>query len=130
MAAAPSEAPWADRVLAGLGSLLELVAAEPDRARIVIVEAPTAGAGGREARYAETVAELTAILREGRAVELGRRGARPRPSRTPRSPGWPGSSSSASPSAGRSPPSICCPSSPASSSSLISALARDPETRS
>jgi AcrR family transcriptional regulator len=67
VAAAPIEAPWADRVLAGLGELLELVAAEPDRARIVIVEAPTAGAAA-EARYAGTVARLTAILREGRAV--------------------------------------------------------------
>ena len=71
MAAAPSEAPWADRVMAGLGALLELVAAEPDRARIVIVEAPTAGAAG-EARYAATVAELTAVLREGRPVGHGR----------------------------------------------------------
>jgi AcrR family transcriptional regulator len=67
VAAAPIEAPWADRVLAGLGALLELVAAEPDRARIVIVEAPTVGAAA-EARYAGTVAQLTAILREGRAV--------------------------------------------------------------
>ena len=67
VAAAPIEAPWADRVLAGLGALLELVAAEPDRARIVIVEAPTAGAAA-ETRYAGTVAQLTAILREGRAA--------------------------------------------------------------
>jgi AcrR family transcriptional regulator len=73
VAAAPTEAPWADRVLAGLGALLELVAAEPDRARIVIVEAPTAGAAA-ERRYAETVAELTAILRDGRAVDSGGEG--------------------------------------------------------
>jgi AcrR family transcriptional regulator len=70
VAASPSEAAWADRVLAGLGSLLELVAAEPDRARIVIVEAPTAGAEA-EARYAATIAELTAVVREGRAVSPG-----------------------------------------------------------
>jgi AcrR family transcriptional regulator len=74
VASAPPDAPWADRVLAGLGATLELVAAEPDRARIVIVEAPTAGAAA-ERRHAETIAELTAILREGRAV--GPRGEAP-----------------------------------------------------
>jgi AcrR family transcriptional regulator len=57
---------WPDRILAGLRTLLELIAAEPDRARIVIVEANAAGAAA-EARYAETVAELTAAVREGRS---------------------------------------------------------------
>jgi AcrR family transcriptional regulator len=69
-AAAGPEEPWADRVLAGLRVLLELVDAEPDRARIAIVETRTAGPAA-EARYGETVARLIEILREGRSVEAG-----------------------------------------------------------
>jgi AcrR family transcriptional regulator len=69
-AAVGEGAPWADRVMAGLRELLEQVAAEPERARIVIVEANTAGPAG-ERRYAETVAELSAVLREGRGAESG-----------------------------------------------------------
>jgi AcrR family transcriptional regulator len=65
--AAEAEEGWADRVLAGLGELLRLVAEEPDRARIVIVEAPTAGAAA-ERRHAGLVAELSAALRAGRAA--------------------------------------------------------------
>jgi AcrR family transcriptional regulator len=64
-AAIDADAPWASRVRTGLEVLLELVAAEPDRARIVIVESRTAGAAA-ESRYAETVAQLTAVLRDGR----------------------------------------------------------------
>jgi AcrR family transcriptional regulator len=67
VAAVDGEAPWRDRVVEGLRELLELAAAEPDRARIVIVEAPRAGPAG-EARYAETVAGLAAWLREGRSA--------------------------------------------------------------
>jgi AcrR family transcriptional regulator len=61
---------WPDQILAGLRTLLELIAAEPDRARIVIVEANAAGAAA-EARYAETVAELTEAVREGRSDAVG-----------------------------------------------------------
>jgi AcrR family transcriptional regulator len=57
---------WEDRVVAALRALLELAAAEPDRARVAIVEAPTAGPAA-QARYAETVARLAAGLREGRS---------------------------------------------------------------
>lgn len=57
---------WEDRVVGGLRALLELAAAEPDRARIVIVEAPTAGPAA-QARYAEAAARLAAGLREGRS---------------------------------------------------------------
>lgn len=66
-AVAGSDQPWADRVLAGLRALLELVDAEPDRARVAIVEAPTAGPAA-EARYAETVSGLIEVLREGRSA--------------------------------------------------------------
>lgn len=69
-AAAAGEGPWRDRVMAALRALLELVAAEPDRARVVIVEARTAGAAG-EARYEATVARLAAALRGGRTAAAG-----------------------------------------------------------
>ncbi len=64
--AVAEESRWEDRVVEALRALLELAAAEPDRARIAIVEAPTAGAAA-QARYAETVARLAAGLREGRS---------------------------------------------------------------
>lgn len=64
-AAAGEGAPWASRVEAGLRELLSMAAAEPDRARIVIVEAKTAGRAA-ERRYADTAAELAALIREGR----------------------------------------------------------------
>src|SRR5215207_6161500 len=69
-AAAAGEGRWPDRVMAALRALLELIAAEPDRARVVIVEARTAGSAG-EARYEATVARLAAALREGRAAAAG-----------------------------------------------------------
>jgi AcrR family transcriptional regulator len=69
-AAAAAEDDWADRVLAGLRALLELAAAEPDRARVVIVEALTAGPAG-EARYAASAERLAAALREGRSGAAG-----------------------------------------------------------
>jgi AcrR family transcriptional regulator len=69
-AAVGDGAPWADRVRAGLRELLELIAAEPDRARIAIIEVRTAGPAA-EARYAETIERLTAVLREGRDAEPG-----------------------------------------------------------
>jgi hypothetical protein len=67
---AAGEDGWDERVRAGLRALLELAAAEPDRARVVIVEARTAGAAG-EARYEATVARLVAALREGRTAAAG-----------------------------------------------------------
>jgi len=68
LAAIDPEAPWRDRVVQGLREVLELAAAEPDRAHVAIVEAPTAGPVA-EARYAETVARLAAGLREGRSTD-------------------------------------------------------------
>lgn len=58
---------WEDRIVEALRAILELAAAEPDRARIAIVEAPTAGPAA-QARCAETVARLAAGLREGRTT--------------------------------------------------------------
>jgi AcrR family transcriptional regulator len=68
--AVPEGAGWAERASAGLRELLESIAAEPWRARIVFVEAHTAGPAA-EARYAETMAELAGFLRGGRALRAG-----------------------------------------------------------
>ena len=59
--------PWPDRFCAGLRRLLELAAADADRARAVIVEANTAGPAG-EARHAETIAEVAVALGGARSV--------------------------------------------------------------
>jgi AcrR family transcriptional regulator len=66
-AATAAEASWAGTVLVGLRTILELAASEPDRARIAVVEARTAGPAG-EARYAQTVAQLGEVLRQGRST--------------------------------------------------------------
>lgn len=65
-AAVAGKGRWEDRVAAALRAFLEMAAADPDRARVAIVEAPTAGPAA-QARYAETVARLAASLREGRS---------------------------------------------------------------
>jgi AcrR family transcriptional regulator len=66
-AAAPPGAPWPDRFCAGLRRLLELAAADPARARVVIVEANTVGPEG-EARHARIMAEAALALRGARSV--------------------------------------------------------------
>jgi AcrR family transcriptional regulator len=67
-ASLPAGAPWPERFCAGLRRLLELVAADPDLARIVVVEANTAGPAG-EARYSATLEEVVVALGGARAVE-------------------------------------------------------------
>ena len=64
---------WEDRVVGALRVLLELAAAEPDRARVAIVEAPTAGPAA-QARYSETVARLAEGLHEGRSADASAEG--------------------------------------------------------
>jgi AcrR family transcriptional regulator len=61
----PPDAPWAEMVGEVLRRLLLAIAAEPSRARIVFVEAQTAGPAAEE-RYAETMAEAARLLRRGR----------------------------------------------------------------
>lgn len=63
--AAPQDVSWAEAVGAVLQKLLLTIAAEPLRARIVFVEAQTAGPAAEE-RYAETMAEPARLLRQGR----------------------------------------------------------------
>ncbi len=66
-AALPRDAPWPERVCVALRVSLELIAAEPLRARIVLVEVQTAGSSAL-ARYQATLDELIALLRHGRAL--------------------------------------------------------------
>jgi AcrR family transcriptional regulator len=61
----PVDAEWPEQVCRVLGAVLELIAAEPLRARLLLVEAQTAG-GAALARYEETIDRLVPILRRGR----------------------------------------------------------------
>jgi AcrR family transcriptional regulator len=67
-AADPADAPWPERYRVCLRRLLELAAADPDRARIVLVEALAAGTAGG-ARYAATLGEVAAALSGARSIE-------------------------------------------------------------
>jgi AcrR family transcriptional regulator len=66
-ASVPASAPWPERVCAALRSLLELIAAEPFRARIVLVEALTAGEAAFS-RHEALLDDVAQTLRAGRAL--------------------------------------------------------------
>lgn len=57
--------PWPERIAAGLGALIELLAAEADIARMAMVEVTAAGDDAR-ARYRAALARFTPFLEEGR----------------------------------------------------------------
>lgn len=59
--------PWPDKVGAGLGALLEQVAAHPNVARACLVEAPTAGPESA-ARHEGALKRFTPLLRPGREL--------------------------------------------------------------
>lgn len=61
------EGPWADRVGAALGALFADVAAHPDAARVVLVEAVAAGAEPA-AKHEAALKRLAALLRPGREL--------------------------------------------------------------
>jgi AcrR family transcriptional regulator len=63
-------APWPEQVCAVLASLLELIAAEPFRARIVLTEAHTAGAAALQ-RHEALLEETALLLCEGRVLRPG-----------------------------------------------------------
>jgi AcrR family transcriptional regulator len=65
--AVPPSAPWPEQVCAALHSLLELIAAEPFRARLVLAESHTAGELALQ-RYQSLLDEAALLLREGRAL--------------------------------------------------------------
>lgn len=60
-----AEAPWADQIASGLEIFLEMVIAEPARARLCIVEAQAAGTEAL-ARYQAMLESMAPKLREGR----------------------------------------------------------------
>jgi AcrR family transcriptional regulator len=66
------ELPWAEQIAAGLRVLVELIVAEPQRARLVLVEAQGAGRSAYR-RYEEAMDEAVPKLAEGR--ELRPKGA-------------------------------------------------------
>jgi AcrR family transcriptional regulator len=65
VAALPPGTDWPEQVCAVLRALLGMIAAEPLRARIMLVEAQTAGKAAL-ARYEETIDSLVPLLRRGR----------------------------------------------------------------
>lgn len=62
---AAADEPWPERIAAGLGALVELLAAESDVARMAMVEVTTAGDEAR-GRYRAALARFTPFLEEGR----------------------------------------------------------------
>src|ERR1044072_2669491 len=60
-----AEQPWADQIAAGLEVFLEMVVAEPARAKLCIVESQAAGAAAL-ARYQAMLESVAPKLREGR----------------------------------------------------------------
>lgn len=60
-----SEQPWVDQIASGLQVFLEMVVAEPARAKLCIVEAQAAG-GASLARYQAMLERAAPKLREGR----------------------------------------------------------------
>lgn len=65
VATQPAGGSWGERVAAGLRTLLEIVAAEPLAARVVLVEAPTAGAAAL-ARHERNLECAAGLFRRGR----------------------------------------------------------------
>ncbi len=66
--AVPVELPWPDQVRDGLRGLLGLIATEPARARLCLVEAPKGGPG-LVAAYEGALDGAVAWLRQGRALK-------------------------------------------------------------
>lgn len=59
---------WSEGIATGLRALTGLIAAEPDRARLCLIEAPAGGAE-MSARFEALLDRVAAKLREGRALE-------------------------------------------------------------
>lgn len=66
--AAPGEMSWPEQISTGLRALLALVAANPARARLCLVEAQTGGPG-LSARFEAALDRVAAKLRQGRALD-------------------------------------------------------------
>ena len=71
-----AERPWLERVRIGLGSLVELLAADPGLARVAVVEAVVAGAEARRRQLA-AIERIAALLEAGRTSESNGEAASP-----------------------------------------------------
>ena len=71
-----AEERWPDRARAGLAALLEALAAEPEQARLALVDVGAAGPAAQR-RFRAAVQRLTPLLRRGARLRPGR----PRPAR-------------------------------------------------
>lgn len=67
-AAISPEQPWPEQICAGLGALVEMIAADPGRARVGLVEIQAAGPAGF-ASYETAIDSAIPKLREGRAFK-------------------------------------------------------------
>lgn len=67
---AEAEKDWPERVKAGLCALVELLATEPDIARMAIVDVSTVGPDAKD-RYHVTLERFTPFFEEGRAYAEG-----------------------------------------------------------
>lgn len=65
--AIPAGAAWEEQALCALRALLDLIAEEPQAARVALVEVQTAGPGSLAA-YEDLLESLTPVLRKGRAL--------------------------------------------------------------
>src|SRR5262249_13449692 len=70
-----SERPWPERISDGLDALLRALAAEPDVAKMAVVEVPAAGPQAHQ-RYRDAVERFLPFLEEGRE-HSGRAGELP-----------------------------------------------------
>jgi AcrR family transcriptional regulator len=68
-AAVATESEWPEQICAALNTLLDLVAADPARARVALVEVQAAGRNAY-ARYEEAIDRAAPKLREGRALSV------------------------------------------------------------
>jgi AcrR family transcriptional regulator len=68
--AAGAELPWPEQICAGLGVLVELIAADPSGARVALVEVQAAGPRAF-ARYEAAIDAAIPKLREGRELKPG-----------------------------------------------------------
>jgi AcrR family transcriptional regulator len=66
-AAVSPELPWAEQICAGLAQLVDLIAADPPRARVALVEAQAAGRDAYQ-RYEAAIDTAVPKLAEGRAL--------------------------------------------------------------
>ncbi|HEY7456005.1 MAG TPA: helix-turn-helix domain-containing protein [Solirubrobacterales bacterium] len=73
LAAYESERSWPDRAAAALTALLELLASEPELARLSLVDVGNAGPAAQR-RYRNAIQRLTPLFEEGRDFAPGGRG--------------------------------------------------------